>query len=154
MDTFLELRVPPLVQVLLVGVLIWLASTAFPATHITIPMAKWLAAALAACGTAFAVLGVAAFRQADTTVDPRLPEQSAKVVRTGIYKFSRNPMYVGFFLMLLAWSVNMQQLLAVPLLVAFVAYLTRYQIIPEERFLKNKFGDEYVDYCRKVRRWL
>ena len=85
---------------------------------------------------------------------PRLPEQSAKVVRTGIYKFSRNPMYVGFFLMLLAWSVNMQQLLAVPLLVAFVAYLTRYQIIPEERFLKDKFGNEYIDYCRQVRRWL
>ena len=154
MNKFLELRVPPLVLAFLVGALIWLASTAFPATRITIPLASWLAAVLAACGIAVAVLGVAAFRRANTTVDPRVPEQSAQVVRSGIYKLSRNPMYVGFFLVLLAWSVSLQQLLAIPLLAAFVAYLTRYQIIPEERFLKDKFGDEYVEYCRRVRRWL
>ena len=154
MNSFLELRVPPVIQVVLVGTLIWLANAVFPATRITIPLASWLAAALAACGIAVAVLGVAAFRQANTTVDPRAPEQSARVVRTGIYKLSRNPMYVGFFLVLLAWSISLQQLLAVPLLAAFVAYLTRYQIIPEERFLKDKFGNEYIDYCRQVRRWL
>lgn len=154
MNTFLELRMPPLVLVFLVGALIWLTSTVFPATRVAIPLAQQLATALAACGIVVAILGVAAFRRANTTVDPRVPEQSAQVVRTGIYKLSRNPMYVGFFLVLLAWSICLQQLLAAPLLAAFVAYLTRYQIIPEERFLKEKFGVEYVDYCRKVRRWL
>lgn len=154
MNSSLELRVPPLVLTILVGTLIWFANMALPATRITIPQAPWLSLALAACGIAVAVLGVAAFRQANTTVDPRVPNQSAQVVPTGIYKYSRNPMYVGFFLVLLAWSVSLQQLMALPLLAAFVAYLTRYQIIPEERFLKEKFGVEYVDYCRKVRRWL
>ncbi len=108
---------------------------------------------VAIVGGFIAVLCVAAFRKAKTTVDPRDPDQTARIVSTGIYRISRNPMYVGFFLFLLAWAVYLQQLMTIPLSAIFVAYFTRFQIIPEERFLRAKFGEAFTAYCAQVKRW-
>jgi protein-S-isoprenylcysteine O-methyltransferase Ste14 len=87
-------------------------------------------------------------------VNPTQPETSSTIVTSGIYRWSRNPMYAGFLLILAGWAVQLASIAAVLLLPAFVLYMNRYQIQPEERALTDKFGAEYLSYRRRVRRWL
>jgi protein-S-isoprenylcysteine O-methyltransferase Ste14 len=63
-------------------------------------------------------------------------------------------MYLGLLLVLLGFAIWLGNVLAPIMLVAFVLYLTRFQIVPEERVLREKFGEEYAGYMRRVRRWL
>jgi protein-S-isoprenylcysteine O-methyltransferase Ste14 len=113
-----------------------------------------LAVAAFAAGTLFALAGVVAFRQAHTTVDPRTPEASTSLVRSGVYRYSRNPMYVGFALWLLAWAVYLDSGWSLLGVAAFVIYMNRFQIAPEERALREQFGDEFRQYEQQVGRWL
>jgi protein-S-isoprenylcysteine O-methyltransferase Ste14 len=82
------------------------------------------------------------------------PASSSSLVLSGIYKFSRNPMYLGFLLALFGWAVFLSNALAFVFLPAFIFYMNRFQIEPEEKALAGKFGQEFVDYKSRVRRWL
>ncbi len=156
--SFLELKIPPLLLMLLFALAMWLlaplttpfsAQLALPALYTTV-----LALCLAVTGVAVALAGVLAFQRAKTTVDPRLPQQSSSLVLVGIYRYSRNPMYLGFLLLLAAFACYLQSLLALAFLPLFVLYLNQFQIKPEERFLQQKFGKDYQVYLHNVRRWL
>ncbi|MBS3797968.1 isoprenylcysteine carboxylmethyltransferase family protein [Pseudoalteromonas sp. BDTF-M6] len=139
---------------LLAALIMWLAAILTPGLTFQLWGRFGFALALVLTGGAIAALGVLQFRAAQTTVDPRYPQQSACLVSNGIYKLSRNPMYLGFLLMLIGWGIwltNPVSALVPPL---FVIYLNRFQIRPEEHFLKQKFDDKYIQYCRRVRRWL
>ena len=125
-----------------------------PALSFRVPGRTVVALALAALGVGAAIAGVVAFRQQHTTVNPLTPSASSAIVTGGIYRMSRNPMYLGFLLFLAGWAVWLSNAGAVLFLPAFVAYLTRYQIKPEERALLAKFGSQYADYMSRVRRWL
>ncbi|MEX1058445.1 MAG: isoprenylcysteine carboxylmethyltransferase family protein, partial [Natronospirillum sp.] len=109
---------------------------------------------LVAAGAVACVLGIVSFRKAKTTVDPRTPESTSSLVVAGIYHYSRNPMYFGFALLLLAWGVYLSSLLAILVVPVFILYLNEYQIKPEERALEAQFGQDYVDYKKAVRRWI
>ncbi|MBX3331709.1 MAG: isoprenylcysteine carboxylmethyltransferase family protein [Nitrospira sp.] len=109
---------------------------------------------LAILGAMVSVAGAVAFRRAQTTVDPRYPEKSTALVSHGIYRLSRNPMYVGFLLLLAAWAVHTSNVMGLLILPAFVLYMNRFQIVPEERILRAKFGNAFGEYERSVRRWL
>jgi protein-S-isoprenylcysteine O-methyltransferase Ste14 len=98
--------------------------------------------------------GVSGFFTARTTVDPMHPEAASSLVTSGVYKWSRNPMYLGFALILVAWSLYLANAAALVVPMAFVAYMTRFQIIPEERTLEAKFGPVFLNYRAKTRRWL
>jgi protein-S-isoprenylcysteine O-methyltransferase Ste14 len=113
-----------------------------------------LAIALAGAGISMALAGVLAFRRADTTVDPRAPQQTSSLVIKGIYHYSRNPMYLGFLLLLTALACYVMNGAAFALLPLFVWYMNRFQIAPEERHLLHKFGADYQAYLLQVRRWL
>ena len=116
---------------------------------------RLLAAALiTAVGLGAAVAGAISFRRAKTTVNPMKPEKASSLVITGIFGFSRNPMYVGLGCVLVAWAILLSSawLLFGPLI--FVVYIGRFQIAPEERALSAMFGAAYSDYKAKVRRWL
>jgi len=82
------------------------------------------------------------------------PRLATSIVSSGIYKLSRNPMYVGLFIMLAAWVIFLGNILSALLLPLFILCINRFQIIPEENALLEKFGDGYVDYLKSVRRWL
>lgn len=151
---FLELRVPPLLQVLIVGLTMYGLTIAFPAFRFLIPGSHWIAVGLVAVGLSVTLMGVGEFRKAQTTVDPRCPEASASLVVCGIYQYSRNPMYLGFFLLLLGWALYLSNGLTFVLLPLFIVYMNRFQIRPEERFMLQKFGDDYRLYVRQVRRWV
>lgn len=113
-----------------------------------------MVAILAVAGLAFDLLGVWAFRASRTTVNPLKPERASAMVTGGVYRVSRNPMYVGMALLLSAWAVHLSALVPIAGPPIFVWYITHFQIRPEERVLKGIFGDAYSAYAQRVRRWL
>ncbi|NCT82962.1 MAG: isoprenylcysteine carboxylmethyltransferase family protein [Comamonadaceae bacterium] len=149
----LELRIPPLMLVLAFASAMAVVAYAVPAA-VAVPWRVALAVALVLAGAAVALAGVVAFRKHRTTVNPFTPEQSSSLVSTGIYRFSRNPMYLGFLLALAGISVFLANWASALLIPVFVAYMNRVQIQPEERALKQRFGQEFATYSATVRRWL
>lgn len=104
-----------------------------------------------------AVLGLSGiffFRRAKTIINPHKPDLTSTLVTNGIYRFTRNPMYLGLVAALIAWAFHLSSPL--PLLgpFLFAAYIARFQILPEEYALAKKFGDHFQDYKRRVRRWI
>ncbi len=151
---WLELKVPPLiVGFVFAGAMLGVARVA-PGLAFTLPASLALALALVALGLAVAAAGVIAFRGQATTVNPLTPSASSSIVCAGVYRASRNPMYLGFLLVLAGWALHLSNAAAFPLLPAFVAYMTHYQIKPEERALHAKFGSEFAQYMARVRRWI
>ncbi|MEW6998963.1 methyltransferase [Colwelliaceae bacterium BS250] len=100
------------------------------------------------------VAAVVSFRTAKTTVDPTHPDKASHLVNSGVFNYSRNPMYLGFSFILLAYALKLQNLAALLLVIGFVIYLHYLQIKPEEKMLKKLFGEDYLNYCQRVRRWL
>jgi protein-S-isoprenylcysteine O-methyltransferase Ste14 len=109
---------------------------------------------LALIGLATCLAGVASFRRANTTVNPMKPDLTSLLVVSGIYKYTRNPMYLGFALILFGWAAHLSNLTAVALVPAFVLYIDRFQIRPEEHVLASLFPHEYPRYQAQVRRWI
>jgi protein-S-isoprenylcysteine O-methyltransferase Ste14 len=115
----------------------------------------WLAATiLFLCSGMLMLAGVIEFRRAKTTVNPLTPEASSMVVRSGIYRYSRNPMYLGMLLGLGGLATLLANPFNLMLLPLFVLFLNQFQIIPEENALIDKFGQDFRDYQAQVRRWL
>ncbi|WP_246840536.1 isoprenylcysteine carboxylmethyltransferase family protein [Lacimicrobium sp. SS2-24] len=150
----LELRIPPVVQVAIFALVMWLLDQWFPAAALELPANLWMAILLAVGGAAIALSGVWAFRKARTTVDPRVPEQASSLVTGGIYRYSRNPMYLGFLLALLGWAYFLGNPINLVVLIGFVIYMNRFQIQPEERIMQQKFGHQFRQYQSDVRRWI
>ncbi|WP_455376601.1 methyltransferase family protein [Kaarinaea lacus] len=116
---------------------------------------QWIVALIMfAIGLALVIISGYQFRKVTTTVDPLSPHQTTTLITTGFYRYSRNPMYIGFFLFLLAWGIFLGSLLSLILLPVFVYLITENQIKPEERILTEKFGSKYQRYLVKVRRWV
>ena len=105
-------------------------------------------------GAIAALLGVFVFIKLRTTVDPRCPEKAKKLVIIGIYKYSRNPMYIGILLIITGITVYFGALSSIFVIPLFVTYINNYQIAPEEVALQEKFGESYTHYAQNVRRWL
>ena len=150
----LELKIPPPLMATISVALMYGAATLLPVLSLPSSLRVGGAIALAVVGASLDVAGLIAFRRAKTTVNPMTPQQSSAVVSAGIYRFTRNPMYLGLLCLLLAWAVYLASAWALLVLPAFVAYITRFQIQPEERALADQFGSAYADYCARVRRWL
>lgn len=132
----------------------WATGWLLPQAAFDVPARVSLAAVLAGLGAWVALAAVATFRRAGTTVNPLTPGAASVVVRRGVYRVSRNPMYLGLALGLAGWAVWLANPLALAWLGAFVAWITRLQIVPEEHALRARFGADYEQYCREVRRWV
>jgi protein-S-isoprenylcysteine O-methyltransferase Ste14 len=150
----LELRIPPPVVALVVGAAMWALSRVAPPLADRGPLSTSLAVAVALAGLSASVAGTLAFRRARTTVNPMKPEKASFLVTRGIYRITRNPMYVGLLLLLVGWAVYLVNAWSVLGPLVFVAYITRFQIRAEERALLALFGEQYATYTTKVRRWL
>jgi protein-S-isoprenylcysteine O-methyltransferase Ste14 len=150
----LELKVPPVALWAAFAAAIVAVSRGLPAASLPFPGQRALAIGLFVLGVAVAVAGVVEFRRARTTVNPMAPERARAVVRSGVYRVTRNPMYLGMAAALAgvaAWGASLP---GIVLVAGFCAYMTRYQIEPEERALLAVFGAEFADYRASVRRWL
>jgi protein-S-isoprenylcysteine O-methyltransferase Ste14 len=152
---FLELRVPPpLVGIIIAGAMWFTASSLSLPLPLRASVRLPASVTLALIGAAIGLSGVISFRCAQTTVNPLKPETSTALVSTGIYRFTRNPMYLGMLTVLVAWAVYLSSPWALLGPMAFALYITRFQIIPEERALQSLFGAAFVEYTRRIRRWL
>jgi protein-S-isoprenylcysteine O-methyltransferase Ste14 len=149
----IELKIPPLVLTLLVAGAMWLATGYGPALGLPMPWRLAIALVFCLAGSGIAGAGVLVFRKARTTVDPTRPHRAEMMVVSGPYRLTRNPMYLGFALVLAGWAIFLNDVLSFLLLPAFVLYLNRFQIQPEERALSARFGIEYARYMKSVRRW-
>ena len=152
--TSLELRVPPLAVLLIAGLLMGLTALWAPALAWPTQIRIGAGAGILTLGILIAVSGVVAFRRARTTVNPLRPDGASSLVASGIYRYTRNPMYLGMLLVLIGWAVYLARPWALLVLPVFVAYMNRFQIGPEERVLERIFGAEFEAYRRRVRRWL
>ena len=132
----------------------YLASRLWPGTVLSLPMPALLAGGVMAIGLVLNLLPKLAFQRARTTVNPLRPSASSALVTHGVYRYTRNPMYLGQATVLagaMLYLQNLTALLAVPL---FVLYITRLQIVPEERVLSARFPEAYALFRQRVRRWL
>ena len=150
----LELKLPPLVQLLLAGAAMWLLSRVAPQFSFAVAGSWIIAVSLACLGLVIGLAGVLAFRSARTTVDPRFPDKASAIVTVGVYRWTRNPMYLGLVCILSGWGVFLGNFLSLACLPAFVLYMNRFQIGPEERAMDSIFGSEYSAYKSSVRRWI
>ena len=150
----LELRIPPPLVVALIAAAMWGLSSITARIDISTPARVIASAILAVMGIAIALAGVVEFRRAQTTVSPLNPQAASRLVTSGIYRFTRNPMYLGLCVVLVAWAVFLSSAWALLGPLGFIFYITRFQIAPEERALGGLFGNAFADYVAQVRRWI
>ena len=150
----IELKIPPVAQFLVAMAGMWLLARYVPALAVDIPGRKVFVVLLFCLSGIVAVPAIVAFRSAGTTVDPRDPEKTTRLVVRGVFKISRNPMYLGLLLLLGAWAFYLSNLLAFAGLPLFVLAMNRLQIRPEEAAMLAQFGDDYRKYAEMVRRWI
>ena len=139
---------------LAVAALMGFASAIMPGPAIAMTLRIVVAVPLVAIGIAIIVDARVLLARAHTTWHPSMPERTTSLVTTGVYRYSRNPIYLGMFLALVGWAVVLADPVALALSAAFVLYMDRLQIVPEERSLLTAVGDEYRDYADRVRRWV
>ena len=151
---FLELLIPPPIVGLIIAVGMWMVAHTVPALQWPQLFRVSAAVLVAVLGAGVALVGVVSFPRARTTVNPLKPASSSTLVSSGIYSFTRNPMYLGMALLLLAWAVYLSSVWAMVGPLLFALYITRFQILPEERVLDGLFGGQFAEYRKRVRRWI
>lgn len=149
----LELRIPPPIIALLVMAGMYLIDRLLP-LGVRVPGRVFWFIGFFVLGMAVAIVGVVQFRQQRTTIHPLNPEHSTSLVTSGIYRYSRNPMYLGMLLVIVGWLIYLGSWLAVFMPVVFVLLINKLQIVPEERILASKFGQSFTEYLGSVRRWI
>ena len=148
----LELKIPPLLQVISFAFLMWIVQ--LNTLNFDGIRNIYLSRFLFLLSLIITLSAVFNFKTQKTTVDPRDPNKTTGLVIQGIYHYSRNPMYLGFFLGLLSWGIFLENLYSIFCSFFFIVYMNRFQIQPEERILLQKFGKEYQNYKNAVRRWI
>lgn len=150
----MKLIIPPPLVGLLIGAGMWGLAKGSPGLVIEASFLRWSAIAVMGGGVLIEAVSVFAFLRARTTVTPLKPEKASTLVVSGLYRVSRNPMYLGMLILLIGWTLWLGNPASLLLLPVFVIYLTVFQIKPEEAALSEKFGSDYDAYRRRVRRWL
>lgn len=150
----LQTRIPPPIYALSAALLMWLLNTYIPLFH-------WVPAPWHRVGLLLIALAVLAdlwslwlFFRARTTPNPMKPQNSSQLVTAGLYRYTRNPMYVGMLVMLLGWAIYLGSISPLLVLPLFIWVINTQQILPEEALLTEKFGASYQAYLQSVPRWL
>jgi protein-S-isoprenylcysteine O-methyltransferase Ste14 len=146
------MRIPPLLLVALAAALMWVIARSSPSPGL--PGGWPLAGVVLVAGAGLALAGVREFRRARTTVNPMNPTRATELVSDGVYRHTRNPMYLGFAIMLAGWGIALGSAAALTGVGLFVLAVDRLQIVPEEAALERLFGERYLAYRSRVRRWL
>ncbi|MEM7358731.1 MAG: isoprenylcysteine carboxylmethyltransferase family protein [Pseudomonadota bacterium] len=154
MIAHLENRVPPPLVLLITLVLMYGLALLDPYSINADTTLKSGAVLMALLGFTCMLSGAYSFRQAKTTVNPLRPDKASSLVRSGMFRYTRNPMYLGMLLIALGWMLYLASALSALGVIAFAVYIQRLQILPEERAMQALFGAEFADYKASTRRWL
>ena len=151
----MHLRIPPPIVALIGILLIFLSKDYILIFYLHPHLQNTLSILFLIIGFLIILSATKEFKKSNTTVNPMKPETSTSLVTSGIFKYTRNPMYLGLSSILLASCFYFSSLLGIIVYVPFfILYITVFQIIPEEEVMKSLFNDEYLDYCSNVRRWI
>jgi len=150
----MRLKLPPAAVFVIAVILLYAGAWLFPGLSLAFAGQKVLTVLLLIAGGLSGAQAVLVFFQNKTTIDPRVPETATALVTAGVYRISRNPMYLGLLLLLLSVAIYLGTLTAAIVVPAFVWFMTEFQIKPEEEKLSEIFGEAYRDYLTRVRRWI
>ena len=153
----LELKIPPAILLIFAMIGVYYSPVLFPfiPNYLLYPEVRSIASGvLLALGAATAILGVVTFKMARTTTNPVSIGNVSSLVTHGIYRFTRNPMYLGMLFIIVSFLVKFGHSAGLIFVIAFIVYMNIFQIRPEERMLTQMFGDQYKDYLRHTRSWL
>ncbi len=151
---FLEMKIPPPIYGLLTGICIWLLDKQFPLLDVLPAVVQTTGLGFIFLGFGLDLVALGQFYFNRTTPNPLSPQKAKTIVVSGLYKYTRNPMYLGLLITLIGWTFflgNIVGLICIPL---FMWVINSMQIHPEEKILSKLFGTSYTDYLRRVRRWL
>ncbi|CAM3357315.1 Isoprenylcysteine carboxyl methyltransferase family protein [Shewanella pealeana] len=160
LESKLENKIPPPIVTLIFAFFMWaialLTSNEKVATsEHTLINIKFIAICLfLTLGVLSAIAGVISFNRAKTTVNPLKPETASALVTSGMFRLSRNPMYLGMALALCAWACYLESIWSLLGIIGYMLYMQRFQIRPEEKALEALFGKVFFDYKSRVRPWL
>lgn len=149
-----KLKIPPPIYMLLTASLMWMLNQWLPIVEVI--EISWRPLGYLAISMALVIDGLSLikFIRSRTSINPMRPEGTEILVVSGMYQYSRNPMYVGLLFLLSGWAILLGSLSPFILLPLFVWTIFTQQIQPEEKILGDKFGAAYVDYKKSVRRWI
>tara|TARA_B100000941_G_scaffold214334_1_gene157584 strand:- start:1462 stop:1917 length:456 start_codon:yes stop_codon:yes gene_type:complete len=151
MKKYLNTKIPPpLVTMLCIGI-IYLFEIQIEYSH---PNLKTVGIIFLILGLIIIFLAVLKFIKTKTTVDPTRPHKTSNLVITGIYKITRNPMYLGMLFLIIAYAIYNNNIIGCIIIPVFIFYINKFQIEPEEIEMRKKFGESFENYCKKVNRWL
>ena len=148
----METKIPPPIVTLVFGLSIYFSRGIFQAVEIKYSF--YIGILLLILGLGILISAVGLFRKDKTTVNPLSPEQATKLVTDGIFKYSRNPMYLGMALVLCSIAVSFNLIGGIILIALFCFYITKFQILPEERAMSNLFSQDFDKYKEATRRWI
>ena len=115
---------------------------------------RYIVRGLLVLGVVIGILGLTEFSRRSTTVNPHKPDKTTTLVRSGIYRLTRNPMYLGMAIILFAAVVKFGNGINILVIPVYIWVMNTLQIQPEEEVMEQKFGQKYLDYKKEVRRWL
>ena len=148
----METKIPPPIVTLIFGFATYLSRKIFP--EIEIQYSSFFGIFLLLLGFFILISAVKLFRNDKTTVNPLSPEQATKLVTNGIFKLSRNPMYLGMAVILASVAVFFNIIGGIICMALFCLYITKFQIIPEEKAMKDLFAQDFEQYMQATRRWI
>lgn len=145
-------KIPPPVITLIGALLIYYSSLFFP--DLTLPAFNALPILSLVSGIAVIVSAIKSFKDYKTTINPLKPETASSLVTSGVFKYTRNPMYLGLLLILIYLSLIFNVVGGCLVSLGFIIYITKFQIIPEEVAMEKLFGNQFLEYKQQVRRWI
>ena len=145
-------KIPPPIVTLICGLAIYFSKTFF--NKFFSYNNNTISLFLLILGFTVFTLAVKAFNRQKTTVNPLEPRQASSLVSSGIFKYSRNPMYLGMLIILLALSFKFNLVGGIVISLFFYLFITKFQILPEEEAMNELFGDEFIEYSTRTRRWI
>jgi protein-S-isoprenylcysteine O-methyltransferase Ste14 len=148
------MHIPPPVYMVLAIMSIFYGQSFFPLLSFGLVEQKLIGIFLGIVGVVISIVSVQRFRQFGTTIQPHKLDEAKHLVSDGIYNYSRNPMYLGMAILIVSAGIYVGSFLFLPALVAFVLIINKFQIAPEEAALERLFGQEYLDFKMRTRRWI
>ena len=145
-------KIPPPVITLIGALLIYYSSPFSP--YLTLPAFNALPILSLVSGIAVIVSAIKSFKDYKTTINPLKPETASSLVTSGVFKYTRNPMYLGLLLILIYLSLIFNVVGGCLVSLGFIIYITKFQIIPEEVAMEKLFGNQFLEYKQQVRRWI
>ena len=145
-------KIPPPIVTLFFGLCIYFSQEYFPKSNLE--FMTILSYVFYFSGFSILILAVSLFKKQNTTVNPIKIENASSLVVSGIFKYSRNPMYLGMVLILLGLTFMFNLIGGIMFTLLFTMYITKFQIRPEEEVMERFFGADFIKYKQNVRMWL